>query len=148
MREARTAAGRFELTGRGADLEIDVAGPTAAACLAAAVEGLAASLTELTDLTAAQKPRSEDVEVTGDDLAGVLVRLIDEVILRLDADGELAVGLTDAEVADRTLRGRLQLVDLAAVTVHGEAPKAATWHGVALEPAAEGGWHGRVMVDL
>lgn len=145
MREAWTGAGRYELTGRGADLEIAVAGPTAADCLAAAVEGLAASLTEV-DRTA--EPRSEDVEVAADDLPGLLVRLVDELILRLDTDGELAVGLTDAEVADHTLRGRLRLVDLATVTVHGDAPKAATWHGLALEPATEGGWRGRVMVDL
>lgn len=145
MPDARTSAGRYELTGRGADLEIEVAGPTAADCLAAAVEGLAASLT---DLDAARELRSDHVEVAGDDLPGVLVGLVDEVILRLDADGELAVGLTDATVSDHTLRGRLQLVDLASVTIHGDAPKAATWHDVVLEPAAEGGWHGRVMVDL
>lgn len=145
MREGRMTAGRYGLVGRGADLEIDVAGLTAADCLAAAVEGLAASLT---DPEAAPEPRGEDVEVAGDDLPGVLVGLVDEVILRLDADGELAVGLTDATLDGHTLRGRLQLVDLARVTIHGDAPKAATWHGVALEPAMEGGWRGRVMVDL
>lgn len=145
MRDARLSAGRYELTGRGADLEIDVAGPTPADCLAAAVEALAASLA---DVDATGEPRDEDVEVDADDLPGLLVRLVDELILRLDADGELAVGLTHVEVTDHTLRGRLQLVDLATVTVHGDAPKAATWHGVALEPAMEGDWHGRVMVDL
>ncbi|HWB72190.1 MAG TPA: archease [Egibacteraceae bacterium] len=136
--------GRFELEGRGSDLAIRVYGPDLTACLAAAVEGLAASLADVgSDLARRRLP----LEVDGDSPEDLLVGLVDEAILRLDADGDLPVGLTDVALTQRGLRGMLEVVDLAAARVHGVAPKAATWHEVRLEPV-DNTWQGYLMLDL
>lgn len=133
----------FRLAGHGSDLAIEVMGPDAAACLAAAVEGFAAALA---DVDPSVDRRREPITLPGSSPADLLVGLLDEVILRLDADGELAVGLADAQVGDQ-LRGVLEVVDLGDATVHGAAPKAATWHGARLARAGAR-WEGRVLLDL
>lgn len=137
-------AGGYELVGRGSDLAIDVQGPDAAACLSAAVEGLAAFLA---DVPAEAPRRAEAVELSADSPPALLRALVEEAVVRLDADGEIVVGLEDAQVADGRLAGDLVLVALEEADVHGVAPKAATWHDLRLEPEAEG-WAGSVMLDL
>lgn len=134
----------YEIVGRGSDLGLRVRGPDLPACLSAAVEALAASLTE----DGADLPRQHDeVVVEGDGPEDLLVGLVDEVILRLDAEGRLALGLTVDEATETRVRGQLELVPLDAVDVHGVAPKAATWHGVRLR-GGPGGWEGEIMLDL
>lgn len=136
--------GRYELVGRGADLAIEVAGPDLATCLGAAVQGFAASVGHVPpDATRRLAP----VHLEGDGPEALLVGLMDEAILRLDAEGVLAVALTDLTLAEGDLHGRLALVDLAAVQIHGDPPKAATWHDVRLGPSGDG-WRGVVMLDL
>jgi SHS2 domain-containing protein len=136
--------GTHRIVGRGSDLGIEVAGPDLDACLQAAAEGFAAALT---DLPVDAPTRRETVAFDEDSPEGLLVALIDDCVLRLDADGELVVGLDVDEAEGGRLRGHLVVCDLDAVTVHGVAPKAATWHGVRLGPD-DGGWSGRVMIDL
>lgn len=136
--------GSYEVVGRGADMAIEVMGPDAGACLASALAGLADSLADVPD----DAPRStEPVELTGDDPAALLHALVQEAIVRLDADGMLVTGLRDARIADGRLTGELTLVSLADVEVHGIAPKAATWHDLRLERGPDG-WTGVVMLDL
>lgn len=136
--------GTHRLVGRGSDRAIEVAGPDLGACLAAAVEGFAAGLV---DLPVAAPTRHEPVAFEEAAPADLLVTLMDECIVRLDADGELVVGL-EVDEADRgRLRGRLVVCDVADVEVRGIAPKAATWHDLRLGPAGEG-WTGRVTIDL
>lgn len=139
-----TPTGTYHVVGRGSDVGIDLTGPTPEACLAAAVAGLGAVVGEARD-TAGR--RDEQIMIAGDAPADLLVGLVDEVIARLDADGELAVGLGAARIDGDGLRGRLELVALADVSVRGGAPKAATWHGARLAPAGDG-WAGHVMIDM
>lgn len=139
-----TANGAYRVTGRGSDLGIDVAGPTPEACLSAAVAGLAAAVGDV-DVAAASS--DGPITVPGHTPVDLLVGLIDEAIVRLDADGELAVGLTAARLDDDGLHGVLHLVPLADVPVRRSSPKAATWHGARLAPH-DGRWTGHVMVDL
>ncbi|MDP8978004.1 MAG: archease, partial [Actinomycetota bacterium] len=131
--------GAFELVERGSDLAIRVRGPDPPACLAAAVEGLAASLAEVGPGVGR---RRVPLRVDGDRPVDLLVSLVEEVIGLLDAEGSLAVGLA-AEPDDRGLRGELVLVDLDDVVVHGVPPKAATWHDARLDPVG-GRWEGSV----
>jgi SHS2 domain-containing protein len=136
--------GRYELLGRGADLAIKVTGEDLRSCLQAAVEGFAAAVGQV----ASTAPRRRQaIHIEGDSPDELLVNLLDEAILRLDADGALAVGLTDVTVGADGLRGRLELVDLAKVEVHGDPPKAATWHDASLERSGDA-WRGQVMLDL
>lgn len=139
-----TPTGTYDVVGRGSDIAIDVAGPTAEACLTAAVAGLAAAVGEVRE-TASR--RDEQITVVGEVPVNLLVDLVDELIVRLDADGELAVGLRGARIDDDGLHGALELVALADVSVRGGAPKAATWHGARLAPAGDG-WTGHVMIDM
>lgn len=136
--------GTYELVGRGSDLAIRVAGPDAAACLAAAVEGFAASLT---DVEPTVSRRRTPLELEGQTPEDLLVGLVDEAILRLDTDGDLAVGLVDAVLTGEGLKGVLEVVDLDSVRVHGVAPKAATWHDVRLQQVGDA-WQGQLMLDL
>lgn len=134
----------FDLHGRGSDLAITVSAASAAACLAAAIEGFAASVGRARD----DADRRHDVlALRADDTPTLLVDLMDEAILRLDADGELAVALIDPVVDDGALDATLELVALADVDVHGDPPKAATWHDLRLEETVDG-WRGHVLLDL
>lgn len=135
--------GAFELVGRGSDLAIRVRGPDPSACLASAVEGLAASLAEV---GSGVERRRVPLRLAGDRPVELLVSLVQEAILLLDTEGLLAVGLVAATV-DRGLSGELVVVDLDDVVVHGDPPKAATWHDARLD-ASEGRWEGSVTVDL
>lgn len=136
--------GQHRLRERGSDLGIEVSGPDVVACLAAAVEGLAAAVADVgTDAPRRRVP----VAVAEHEPADLLVGVLEEVIVLLDTDGVLATGLVDAVVDASGLRGVLEVVALDDVRVHGPAPKAVTWHAVSLEPA-DGGWRGAVMIDL
>lgn len=134
----------YELVGRGSDLAIQVRGPGPEACLVAAIEGFGASLA---DVEAGTDRRRRPVEVDGATPAHLLLALMDEAILRLDSDGELAVALEDTRIDGDTLAGTLEVVWLDEVQVHGVSPKAATWHDLRLEETADG-WEGHVMLDL
>ena len=142
--DRHTAPGTHHVVGRGSDMAIEVSGATAEACLAAAVEGFAAAVGEVNDSAVRRRVR---VEVDGDAPAEVLVGLLDEAILLLDADGVLAVGLHEPRLGRDGLRGELDVVDLHDVRVTGPSPKAATWHDARLEPSGNG-WRGAVMLDL
>jgi SHS2 domain-containing protein len=138
------ADGTYEIEARGADAGLRVAGADLGACLAAAVAGFAAMLVEG---PVAAPTRREALAIDEASAPELLVALIDDLIVRLDTDGELAVALDVAEAANGRLRGRLELCALTDVAVHGVAPKAATWHDVRLEPGPDG-WSGRIMIDL
>lgn len=144
MPDDDASIGTYQVAGRGADLGIDVAGPTPEACLTAAVAGLAAAVGDA-DGTATR--RAAPITVTGDTPVDLLVGVVDEVILRLDADGELAVRLASARLDDDGLHGVLELTALTDVSVRRTAPKAATWHGAHLAPTGDG-WTGHIMIDL
>lgn len=137
-------AGAHRVTGRGSDLGIEVEGATVGACLAAAVAGLASVVADVPDDAAR---RTEAVTIAGDAPVELLVGVVDEVIVRLDADGALAIALTSADFEDGAVRGELELVALDDVTARGSTPKAATWHGARLEQDGDR-WTGHVMVDL
>lgn len=136
--------GAYQLRGRGSDLGIEVVGPDIAACLDAALEGLAAATADVQD--DARRDRV-DVSVDGMEPSDLLMGVLEEAIVLLDTEGVLATGLADATVDASGVRGQLEVVDLDAVRVHGPAPKAVTWHEVRLAPADEG-WSGAVMIDL
>ncbi len=140
------AAARYDLSEHSGDLAIAVRGPDEAACLAAAVRGLAAAVGEVTpQATRAHQP----IVVTGSTPTRRLVALLQEAIAALDADGLLAVDLRDPRVAQHRLAGSLVVVALTDVEATGPPPKAVTWHEAHLAPDPEGhGWRGRVVVDL
>lgn len=146
--------GSYHIRGRGSDLGIDVAGEDAAACLAAAVAAFAVAVTGADEPPPAEGAHVEwhVVDLSDTSPPALLVALVDELMLRLDADGRLGVALDDASVevtgARVRLRGELALAELETLPRDGVTPKAATWHGVRLEPDPRGGWSGEIMLDL
>lgn len=139
-----TRSGTHRIIGRGSDVAIEVHGPTVETCLRAAVEGFAEALATVEPATPRQH---REITVAGDEPADLLVGLIDEAILLLDAEGLLAVGLTNPWLSGAGLRATVALVALDTVRVHGTAPKAATWHGARLARSGDR-WTGHVMLDL
>jgi SHS2 domain-containing protein len=138
----------YRVHGRGSDLAIEARGADAVGCLRAVVAGFAAALAETDEIS----PRERlPVVVRADGPQALLVELVEELILAIDADGVLPLDLVDAEVGEDdgtwSLEGTLRGVALADVEVHGAAPKAATWHDVRFAPSGEG-WGAYVMVDI
>lgn len=134
--------GGFALAEHGGDLDITVWGPTASACLDAALAALAAHVAHVGDKQARER---RPVEVAGPPEA-LLVGLLDEAITLLDAEGLLACGF-EGDVADAALEGEVIAVSLEGLSLLGAPPKAATWHGAGLVEDEEG-WRGHVILDL
>lgn len=90
----------------------------------------------------------ETVTVTldGETEEDLLLGLLDEVIYLLDTTGRVPVTV-QVQPARTGLRALLGLVDLAAGTVVGAAPKAITLHWLVFE-AEPDGWHCGVTVDV
>jgi SHS2 domain-containing protein len=134
----------YELHGWGSDLAIEVSGADVAACCAAAIEGFAASFI---DVPAGAARRSVAVTIEADEPAELLAELLEDAIVRLDARGEVVVGLTAGRLQDGALHAELEIVPIADVTLVGAVPKAVTWHDRRLEQT-DGGWCGHVVLDL
>ncbi|MFJ5830614.1 archease [Streptomyces sp. NPDC093089] len=87
-----------------------------------------------------------DVEVRAERDEGVLVALLDEVVYRLDTEGEVPVDVELAPV-DGGVKGVFQMADAGSPPVTGAAPKAVTLHGLALNRGQDG-WTCSVTLDV
>nr|WP_206664156.1 archease [Thermomonospora catenispora] len=127
-----------------ADLRIEAWGPTRERCLAEAVRGLVSSFAD----TAGVRPRrTVAVELPPGPAEDALVTVLEEVIYRLEVDGEITL---DAEVAEPPGGGpvaRLTVGDAAEATGVGAAPKAVSLHGLRFDRDAEG-WSCTVTIDV
>ncbi|MGW5781645.1 archease [Streptomyces sp. NPDC003863] len=126
-----------------ADLRVEAWAPTREECLVQAVRGVCASFV---DLTGAVGVRRWEVEVRADRDEDVLVGLLDEVVYRLDTEGEVPVDVELAP-ADGGVRGVLRMADARSFPVTGAAPKAVTLHGLALTSGPDG-WTCSVTLDV
>ncbi|MCK7622218.1 archease [Streptomyces sp. RS10V-4] len=126
-----------------ADLRVEAWGPTREVCLAQAVRGACESFV---DLAAAARTRRDEVVVRAETDEDLLVALLDEVVYRLDARGEVPVEVEVAAVPGG-VRAVLELADLAALPVTGAAPKAVTLHGLVCG-RGPGGWRCSVILDV
>ncbi|WP_031509206.1 archease [Streptomyces megasporus] len=126
-----------------ADVRVEAWAPTREECLAHAVRGACESFLDLTDAVAV---RRRDVEVRADADEDLLVALLDEVVYRLDADGEVPVGV-ELEPVPGGLRTELHMADADTLPVTGAAPKAVTLHGLRLADGPDG-WTCSVTLDV
>jgi SHS2 domain-containing protein len=117
--------------------------PTREECMAQAVRGVCASFLDLTGVIGG---RRRDVVVRADRDEDVLVALLDEVVYRLDTDGEVPV---DVELApdDGGVRGVLWMADAGSLPVTGAPPKAVTLHELAMTRSPDG-WTCSVTLDV
>ena len=128
-----------------ADLRIEAWAATREECLAEAVCCLVSSFAAV---EGRQPCRGDSKTMTARSDEDLLVALVDEVIYRLDADGEVPVSVAVSPVPQGGVIVSFGLVPVAAVEITGAVPKAASLHELRCAPDAAGGWSCAVTVDV
>ena len=128
-----------------ADLRIEAWAPTREECLAEAVRGLVDSFAVVAGRAPSGRARRHMTARLDEDL---LVAVIDEVIYRLDADGQIPVSVTVRRAPDGGAVVLFALIPVAEVEITGAAPKAASLHGLRCAPDATGRWSCAITVDV
>jgi SHS2 domain-containing protein len=126
-----------------ADVRIEAWAPTRERCVAEAVAALVDSFAEAPDSEPAQTVRFHVDPGSDEDM---LVAVLDEVIFRLDVEGQLPVA---AEVAasDGGLDVQLRTVDAGRTELVGAVPKAVSLHELRFGRDADG-WSCQVTLDV
>ena len=128
-----------------ADLRIEAWAATREECLAEAVRGLVGSFAAV---PRGQPCRRDSCAMTARSDEDLLVAVVDEVIYRLDADGEVPVSVAVRPVLDGGVAVSFALVPVAAAEITGAVPKAASLHELRCAPDAAGRWSCAVTVDV
>ncbi len=128
-----------------ADLRVEAWAATREECLAEAVRGLVGSFAAV----AGRRPfRRASCEMTARSDEDLLVALLEEVIYRLDADGEIPASVTVRPAPGGGVAVSFALVPVAAAEITGAVPKAASLHELRCAPDATGRWSCAVTVDV
>lgn len=128
-----------------ADLRIEAWAATREECMAEALRGLVGSFAAV----AGRQPyRRDGRTMTARSDEDLLAALVDEVIYRLDADGEIPVSVAVQVVPEGGVAVSFGLVPVAATEITGAAPKAASLNELRCEPDAAGWWSCAVTVDV
>ncbi|UQA90846.1 archease [Streptomyces halobius] len=126
-----------------ADLCVEAWAVTREECIAEAVRGVLASFTETSAPTAAVR---RECEVRADSDARLLAAVIEEVIYRMEANGELPVDV-EVTTAGAGVRLRCEMVSTDVVGQIGAVPKAVSMHGLRLAQEADR-WACNVTLDV
>ncbi len=131
-----------------ADLQVEAWAPTAEGCIGELVRAVVDSFA---DLTGARITGERGCTVVAVSDADLLVGVLEEVIYRMDADGELPVALAISRIEGldgaRTVAVRFRMADAATAALVGAVPKAVSLHDLDLRAGPEG-WTCRVTVDV
>ena len=128
-----------------ADLRIEAWGQTREDCVAEALRGLVESFADV-DGSEHERVVGQHLDAGSD--ADLLAAAVEEVIYRLDADGEIPAAVEVSRTASGGIELRLRMVDAAAVEIIGAAPKAASLSGLICAPDRSGRWSCAVTVDV
>jgi SHS2 domain-containing protein len=127
-----------------AETRIEAWAQTREACIAEAVRSLVETFAD----TAPVVPeRTTELKVPAGSDAAMLVAVLDEVIYRLQADGEIALGADAAAEPAGGLRVRLSLGDAGQAEETGAAPKAVALHDLRFS-GDPSGWSCAVTIDV
>ena len=128
-----------------ADLRLEAWGPTQEACLAEAVRGVVDSFA----VVAAARPRhtAERRFIASSD-EDLLVAVVEEVVYRLDADGEIPVTAAVRPAPEGGVVLTLALADVKEAEITGAAPKAASLHDLRCAVDATGRWSCGITIDV
>jgi len=130
---------------RTAGLRIEAWAPTREECLAEAVRGLVDSFAVVRGLPPQGRAKRHMTAWLDEDL---LVAVIDEVIYRLDADGQVPVSVAVRRAPDGGVTVFLALAPVAEAEITGAVPKAASLHDLRCGPDAAGRWSCAVTVNV
>lgn len=133
-----------------ADVAVELRAPTREALFA---EALVALTDTLTDPARVARDETHRLEVEAEDLPGLMVEWLGELVYRFEVDGLLFAG---AEVAIEEGEGRLRLVAEARGESYDEEKhplevqvKGVTYHRLEVREEEDGGgWIGRVIFDI
>ena len=128
-----------------ADLRVEAWAPTREACLAEAVRGLVDSFAVVAAARPQHTAERRFIAASDEDL---LVAIVEEVIYRLDADGEIPVAVDVRPAPDGGVVLVLPLADLSEVEITGAAPKAASLHELRCAPDTAGRWSCGITIDV
>jgi phage shock protein A/SHS2 domain-containing protein len=145
LRERPTSRAGHRTVPHTADLRIEAWAPTREECLAEAVRGLVASFAVVAGLPPRARARRHLTARLDEDL---LVAVIDEVIYRLDADGQIPASVTLRRAPDGGVVMFLVLVPVAQAEIIGATPKAASLHDLRIAADAAGRWSCGITVDV
>jgi len=134
----------YRLLPHTADVVVQAWAPTRAACLAEAVRGLVAVFADTAGVAGSRSVAFAIGPATDEEL---LVRLLEEVIYRVEVDEVIPVDAQVELTPDGGVRGRLDVAPLAPGMIIGAAPKAIAWHELSFAPERTG-WRCRVTVDV
>ncbi len=128
-----------------ADLRVEAWAATREECLAEAVRGVVASFADTVGVAPCRRAGRHLAAGRAEDL---LVAAVDEVIYRLDADGEVPVSVAVRRAGDGGVDLLLSLAEVGTVEIIGAVPKAASWHELRCGQDAPGWWSCGVTVDV
>ncbi len=128
-----------------ADLRVEAWAPTREECLAEAARGLVGSFAVV---AAARARRTAERRFIAGSDADLLVAVIDEVIYRLDADGEIPVTVEVRAAPEGGVVLSMQLADVGEAEITGAVPKAASLHDLRCAPGPAGRWSCGITVDV
>ena len=146
MAQGRSDPGGFELLEHTADVGIRAWAGSLEEAFERATEGLAEVLGALG--TGAWGPGDPvPVEVTADDLGGLLVDWLNEVLWLREVREAALAGVEVERVGDGVARGTVALASGGAAP-DGTFVKAVTYHRLRVEPDPGGGWLVEVYLDV
>jgi SHS2 domain-containing protein len=126
-----------------ADVRIEAWGPSREACFAEAVRGLVQSFA---DTAEHGSTTPHECRLAADSDEELLVAVLDEVIYRLDARGEIPAAVEVQPAGDGVLV-RFAMTDARAVRPVGAVPKAVSLHELRVARGPDG-WACSVTVDV
>jgi SHS2 domain-containing protein len=133
----------FTLLEHTADVGMRVRGPTLAAVIGRATEGLA----EIAGLWRPGRGEEVEVEIEAADPGALLVDWLNEVLYLLEARSAMLCGARVDEAGDGHVAGKVCLRPLEEEEVEGTHVKAATLHGLDVRLRSEG-WVATVYLDI
>ncbi|MFF8913277.1 archease [Streptomyces sp. NPDC015032] len=131
-----------------ADMQVEAWSPTVAGCIGEAVRAVVEGFA---DTSGAAVVGDRAYAITAESDEDLLVSVLEEVVYRMDADGEIPldveVGAIRSAEDSRGLSVRFRMADAGTAVAVGAVPKAVSLHGLQLR-CGPGGWTCRVTLDV
>jgi SHS2 domain-containing protein len=127
-----------------ADVRIEAWAPDREGCVAEAVTAL---VDTFVDFTGAVSEATGEFHVPPGDDPDLLVGVLDEVIFRMETEGELPLSTEVRAADDGGLTVRWRTTGTDAVELVGAVPKAVSLHELRFGPEGDG-WSGAVTLDV
>jgi SHS2 domain-containing protein len=135
---------RFEILEHTADIGLQARAATREELYEALGEGLAT----LQGAWFPDRGTERPVKVEAPDPEALLVSWLDELLFLHEAEDAVFAGLAVDRVDDTTLSARVRLAPRGDRELEGVGVKAATYHRVEVSSEPDGGWMGRVYLDV